>query len=65
MFDDDIVVWRERNLRVLDRRGAIVWEVDFAQRVTEVEVVRDTIACVAGPLVVFTSATNQGGAATA
>ena len=50
---DNVVVWRDRNLRVVDRAGATLWEVDFAKRLVAVDVVGDELVCAAGAIMVF------------
>ena len=52
-FADNVVVWRDSNLRVVDRAGATLWDVDFAKRLVAVEVVGDELICAAGALMVF------------
>lgn len=50
---DNIVVWRGNNLRVVDRAGATLWEVDFAKQLVAVDVVDDELVCAAGAVMVF------------
>ena len=50
---DNVVVWRDNNLRVVDRAGATLWDVDFAKRLVTVDVVGDELVCAAGALMVF------------
>lgn len=52
-FADNVVVWRDSNLRVVDRAGTTLWDVDFAKRLVAVEVVGDELICAAGALMVF------------
>jgi hypothetical protein len=50
---DDVVVWRDHNMRVVDRGGATLWEVDFAKRLVTVEAVGDELCCAAGAVMMF------------
>ncbi len=52
-FGDAVVVWRDNNLRVVDRAGATIWDVDFAKKLVAVDVVGDEIICAAGAVMVF------------
>jgi hypothetical protein len=53
---DNVVVWRDHNLRVVDRAGATLWDVDFAKRLVAVDVVGDELVCAAGAVMVFAPA---------
>ncbi|MBN2565986.1 MAG: J domain-containing protein [Candidatus Eisenbacteria bacterium] len=50
---EDVVVWRDRSLRVVDRSGATVWDVEFAKRLVGVEVLDGELVCAAGAVMVF------------
>jgi hypothetical protein len=50
---DNIVVWRDKSLRVVDRSGATLWDVEFAKRLVAVEVEGSELVCAAGAVSVF------------
>jgi hypothetical protein len=52
-WGDSIVVWRDNNLQVVERSGAVAWEVEFAKRLVTAEVVGDALVCAAGALMAF------------
>jgi tetratricopeptide (TPR) repeat protein len=52
-WGDSIVVWRYNNLQVVERSGAVAWEVEFAKAIATAEVVGDELICAAGALMAF------------
>lgn len=59
-LDEDLVVWRENNLRVVDRSGATLWDVDFAKRLVAIDVVGHELVCAAGAVMVFAKTGSSG-----
>jgi endonuclease/exonuclease/phosphatase family metal-dependent hydrolase/tetratricopeptide (TPR) repeat protein len=50
---EDVVVWCNNNLKVVDRSGTTVWDVDFARRLAAVAVADGDLVCAAGAVMRF------------
>ena len=53
MFGDDVVLWRQNEIKVINHHGRLLWSVEFSKSITHVVAHGDMLVCAAGVLAAF------------
>ena len=53
MLGDEVVLWRRKEMQVMDSFGRLQWSVEFSRTISGVSTYGDTLACAAGVLTAF------------